>query len=201
MRNVLVFKSYYTPSWANWLVTVEYSWDNKQLKGIRGTMLRSLCDITNILERVLTISFFITQRHTDKAWAMFDFITWAYLQKDVSNHCLITVPASGMRENTEFTDLKNNTALALIYHALFKRRKDASEILKSNKTPYLHNKETIRDIIVPGNFKREGRTKSSKILKHITCSQSIIQETLWENQESRNQLNSRVNRAKLSCQF
>ena len=174
MRNVLVFKSYYTPSWANWLVTVEYSWDNKQLKGIRGTMLRSLCDITNILERVLTISFFITQRHTDKAWAMFDFITWAYLQKDVSNHCLITVTASGMRENTEFTDFKNNTALALIYHALFKRRKDATEILKGNKTPYLHNKETIRDIIVPGNFKREGRTKSSKILKHITCSQSII---------------------------
>lgn len=96
------------------------------------------------------------------------------MQKDVSNHCLITVPASGMRENTEFTDLKNNTALALIYHALFKRRKDATEILKSNKTPYLHNKETIRDIIVPGNFNSEGRTKSSKILKHITCSQSII---------------------------
>lgn len=95
------------------------------------------------------------------------------MQKDVSNHCLITVPASGMRENTEFTDLKNNTA-----HALFKRRKDATEILKGDKTPYLHNKETIRDIIVPGNFKREGRTKSSKILKHITCSQSIIQETL-----------------------
>lgn len=100
------------------------------------------------------------------------------MQKDVSNHCLITVPASGMRENTEFTDLKNNTALALIYHALFKRRKDATEILKGDKTPYLHNKETIRDIIVPANFKREGRTKSSKILKHITCSQSIIQETL-----------------------
>ena len=106
-----------------------------------------------------------------------------------------------MRENTEFTDLKNNTALALIYHVLFKRRKDASEILKSNKTPYLHNKETIRDITVPGNFKREGTTKSSKILKHITCSQSIIPETLRENQERRNQLNSRVNRAKLSCQF
>ena len=100
------------------------------------------------------------------------------MQKDVSNHCLTTVPASGMRENTEFTDFKNNTALALINHALFKRRKDVTEILKGNKTPYLHNKETIRDIIVTGNFKREGRTKSSKILQHITCSQPIIQETL-----------------------
>lgn len=90
----------------------------------------------------------------------------------------VTLPESGMRENTEFTDFKNNTALALIYHALFKRRKDATEILKSNKTPYLHNKETIRDTIDPGNFMREGRTKSSKILKHIMCSQSIIQETL-----------------------
>lgn len=113
----------------------------------------------------------------------------------------VTLPESGMRENTEFTDFKNNTALALISHALFKRRKDATKILKSNKTPYLQNKETIGDIIDPGNFKREGRTKSSKILKHIMCSQSIIQETLWQNQESRNQLNSRVNRAKLSCQF
>lgn len=55
------------------------------------------------------------------------------MQKDVSNHCLITVPASGMKENTEFTDFKNNTALALIYHALFKRRKDATEILKATK--------------------------------------------------------------------
>ena len=100
------------------------------------------------------------------------------MQKDVSNHCLITLPAKEMRENTEFTDFMNNTALALMYYALFKRRKDATEILKTNKTQYLHNKETIGDIIVQGNFKREGRTKSSKILKHTTCSQSVIQETL-----------------------
>ena len=69
------------------------------------------------------------------------------MQKDVSNHCLITVTANGMRENTEFTDFKNNTALALIYHALFKRRKDATEILKGNKTPYLHNKEKLEILL------------------------------------------------------
>lgn len=97
--------------------------------------------------------------------------------------------------------LKEQHSSCLNISCTFQTAKDATEILKGDETPYLHNKETIRDIIVPGNFKREGRTKSSKILKHITCSQSIIQETLWENQEGRNQLNSRVNRAKLSCQF